>query len=122
KKNGHAEILNYIHKHKTAALIRTSLQAGAILAKGTPQQVAQLGTYGEKIGLAFQIADDVLDIVGDKKKLGKKGSDEANKKLTYPAIYGLEVSRKKAGVLIEEAKAALKSFGTRAQVLKQLAN
>src|SRR5947207_15180719 len=55
KKDGRADILNYIHKHKTAALIRTSLQAGAILAKGTPQQVAHLGTYGEKIGLAFQI-------------------------------------------------------------------
>jgi geranylgeranyl diphosphate synthase, type II len=122
KKNGHADILNYIHRHKTAALIRTSLQAGATLAGATPKQIANFGTYGEKIGLAFQIADDVLDIVADKKKLGKQGSDRANQKLTYPALYGLEESRKKARTLVEEAKEALKPFGKRAQVLKQLAN
>jgi geranylgeranyl diphosphate synthase type II len=122
KKPAHREILAYIHKHKTAALIRTSLQAGAILAGATPQQVAAFGQYGEKIGLAFQIADDILDIVADKKKLGKRGSDRANKKLTYPALFGLEESRRKAQVLVEEAKTALKSFGPRAQVLKQLAN
>jgi geranylgeranyl diphosphate synthase, type II len=122
KKNGHADILNYIHRHKTAALIRTSLQAGATLAGATPKQVAHFGAYGEKIGLAFQIADDILDIVADKKKLGKKGSDQANKKLTYPAIYGLKESRKKAQALVEEAKEALKPFGKHAQILKQLAN
>ena len=122
KKNGHAEILNYIHRHKTAALIRTSLQAGATLAGATTSQINALGVYGEKIGLAFQIADDVLDIVADKKKLGKKGSDRANNKLTYPAIYGLDESRRKASALVEEAKNALKPFGKRAQILKQLAN
>jgi geranylgeranyl diphosphate synthase type II len=123
KKNGQAaDVLSYIHRHKTAALIRTSLQAGAILAGATPQQIAAFGTYGEKIGLAFQIADDVLDIVADKKKLGKKGSDRENKKLTYPALYGLDESRKKAATLVEEAKNALKPFGKRAQILKQLAN
>lgn len=122
KREGHADILSYIHRHKTAALIRTSLQAGATLAGATPVQIAHFGTYGEKIGLAFQIADDVLDIVADKKKLGKRGSDQANKKLTYPALYGLDESRRKASALVEEAKAALKPFGKRAQVLKQLAN
>jgi geranylgeranyl diphosphate synthase, type II len=122
KRDGHTDILNYIHKHKTAALIRTSLQAGAILAGGTAKQIEHFGTYGEKIGLAFQIADDILDIIADKKKLGKQGSDRENKKLTYPALYGLEESSKKAQKLVEEAKEALKPFGKRAQVLKQLAN
>lgn len=128
RKNGHAEkhdpaqILAYIHRHKTAALIRTSLQAGAVLAGASPAKVACFAEYGEKIGLAFQIADDVLDIVADKKKLGKSGSDRVNQKLTYPAIYGLEESKKKARILVEEAKKALKPFGQRAQVLKQLAN
>ncbi len=122
KRNGHADILSYIHRHKTAALIRTSLQAGATLAGATPAQINHFGTYGEKIGLAFQIADDILDIVADKKKLGKKGSDQANKKLTYPALYGLDESQRKASALVEEAKEALKPFGKRAQVLKQLAN
>ena len=116
------QMLRSIHKHKTAALIRVSLQAGAVLANATPTQVDQLGEYGEKIGLAFQIADDVLDVVADKKKLGKSGSDARNKKLTYVALYGLEDSKRRAVLLVEEAKAALTAFGKKAQVLKQLAN
>jgi len=119
---GAEQMLRSIHKHKTAALIRVSLEAGAILANATPVQVKHLGEYGEKIGLAFQIADDVLDVVADKKKLGKSGSDARNKKLTYVALYGLEDSKRRAIALVEEAKAALASFGKKAQVLKQLAN
>ncbi len=119
--NQHALIAS-IHRHKTAALIRASLQAGATLAGATQKQLDALGHYGEKIGLAFQIADDVLDVVADKKKLGKNGSDAKNDKLTFPALYGLEESRKKAQQLVEEAKKALAPFGKRAQVLKQLAN
>jgi len=122
KHKEHEKILTYIHKHKTAALIRTSLQAGALLADATPTQVKCFATYGEAIGLAFQIADDILDITADKKKLGKKGSDSKNQKLTYPALFGLEESKKKALELVEIAKNALKPFGERAQVLKQLAN
>lgn len=114
--------LRAIHKRKTAALIRASLQAGALLAGANSRQLEHLAQYGEKIGLAFQIADDVLDVVADKKKLGKSGSDARNKKLTYVALFGLDESRKKAVALVEEAKAALASFGPRAQVLKQLAN
>jgi geranylgeranyl diphosphate synthase, type II len=117
-----AALLQSIHRHKTAALIRSSLQAGALLAGATAKQLSALGEYGEKIGLAFQIADDVLDVVADKKKLGKNGSDAKNKKLTFPAIYGLEESKKKAQILVEEAKAALALFGRKAQTLKQLAN
>jgi len=115
-------MLRSIHRMKTAALIRTSLQAGALIAGASAGQFERFGVYGEKIGLAFQIADDVLDVVADKKKLGKKGSDARNKKLTFPALYGLDESRRRAQVLVEEAKAALEPFGRRAQVLKQLAN
>jgi geranylgeranyl diphosphate synthase type II len=122
KLDNHAAFLQGIHRHKTAALIRASLQAGATLAGASPKQLLALGHYGEKIGLAFQIADDVLDVVADKKKLGKRGSDAKNNKLTFPALYGLEESRRKAQDLVEEAKAALAPFGKRAQVLKQLAN
>jgi geranylgeranyl diphosphate synthase type II len=121
-KGDHANLLHQIHRRKTAALIRASLQAGATLAGASAKQLSALGHYGEKIGLAFQIADDVLDVVADKKKLGKRGSDAKNRKLTYPALYGLEESKRKAQHLVEEAKAALEPFGRRALVLKQLAN
>ena len=122
KLNHHAALLQGIHRQKTAALIRASLQAGATLAGASPKELSALGAYGEKIGLAFQIADDVLDVVADKKKLGKRGSDAKNKKLTFPALYGLEESKNRAQQLVEEAKKALVPFGKRAQVLKQLAN
>jgi geranylgeranyl diphosphate synthase, type II len=129
KKSGRARpkaeiehILKSIHKLKTAALIRTSLQAGALLAGATPKQIARFGEYGEKIGLAFQIADDILDVVADKKKLGKSGSDAKNKKLTYVAVYGLDESKRRAIQLVDEAKAALAPFKEKAQILKQLAN
>jgi geranylgeranyl diphosphate synthase type II len=122
KLKNHASLLQDIHRHKTAALIRASLQAGATLAGATPKQLTALGHYGDRIGMAFQIADDVLDVVADKKKLGKRGSDAKNKKLTFAALYGLEESRQKAQSLVEEAKAALEPFGRKAQVLKQLAN
>jgi len=122
KRNGHTDILNYIHRHKTAALIRTSLQAGATLAGASPAQVAYFTAYGEKIGLAFQIADDILDVAGNKALLGKKGSDRSNRKLTYPAIFGLETSRKKARDLVRGAKRALAPFGKRGWVLDRLAD
>jgi len=130
QKKGHAargktsteQVLRSIHRLKTAALIRTSLQAGAVLAGASPNNILRFGDYGERIGLAFQIADDILDVVADKKKLGKSGSDAKNKKLTYPAMYGLEESKRKAQALVEDAKKALEPFGRKAQVLKQLAN
>ena len=116
------EVLDLIHRKKTAALIECSLAAGAHLAGAKKAQVDRLVQYGRKIGLAFQIADDVLDIVGDKKLLGKKGSDAENRKLTYPALYGIEHSRKMAARLIAEAKKALRPFGPRAMVLEDLAD
>jgi geranylgeranyl diphosphate synthase type II len=117
-----AELLEYIHLHKTAALIVASLEAGAILAGGTAPQRRSLRAYGRAIGLSFQIADDILDVVGDKKKLGKKGSDAANQKLTYVSLYGLERARREAAALTRRAHAALRPFGRRAAVLHELAD
>jgi geranylgeranyl diphosphate synthase type II len=122
KLKDHTSFLQDIHRHKTAALIRASLQAGATLAGANPKQFKALGLYGDHIGMAFQIADDILDVVADKKKLGKRGSDAKNKKLTFPALFGLEESKRKAQQLVEEAKSALDIFGREAQILKQLAN
>jgi geranylgeranyl diphosphate synthase type II len=114
--------LDYIHRHKTGALIRASLDAGAVLAGAGRDERRALARYGENIGLAFQIADDVLDVVGDKKVLGKKGSDQDNKKLTFPAVYGLEESRRRAHKAVTDAKRALRRFGARAEVLSALAD
>jgi geranylgeranyl diphosphate synthase type II len=116
------EVLDTIHRKKTAALIECSLAAGAHLAGAPKDRVERLVRYGRKIGLAFQIADDVLDIEGDKKLLGKKGSDAENKKLTYPALYGIERSKQMGRQLISEAKQALRPFGARAAVLEDLAD
>lgn len=92
--------LQYIHEHKTGALFRVSIRAGAILSQASQGEIAALTDYSEHFGLAFQITDDILDITGNSEKLGKPvGSDQKNQKATYPAIYGL----KEARVLAEEA-------------------
>jgi len=114
-------LLDYIHTHKTAALITASLEAGAVLARASRKQREALRAYGRAVGLAFQIADDVLDRVGDKKKLGKSGSDIANDKLTYPRLYGIEPSRRRAQALSAEALRRLKPFGKAAAPLRELA-
>jgi geranylgeranyl diphosphate synthase type II len=115
-------LLEYIHLHKTGALITASLEAGAILAGASPAQRRALRAYGRAIGLSFQIADDILDVVGDKKKLGKKGSDAANQKLTYVSLYGLERARAEAAALTRRAHRALRPFGRKAAVLHELAD
>ncbi len=121
--NGHrAQVLDYIHRHKTGALIQASLDAGAALVGATSVQRRALARYGENIGLAFQIADDVLDIVGDKKLLGKRGSDQENQKLTFPSVYGLESSRRRGHRAVTEAKNALRVFGRRGGLLSALAD
>lgn len=124
KKNRKRSIKNieYIHLNKTAALIRASLLMGAALSGADKRQMKALDTYGRNIGLAFQIADDILDITADKKLLGKRGSDLENNKLTYPALFGLETSRRMAEKLITEAKASLKIFGKQAGILNELAD
>ncbi|MBI2118127.1 MAG: polyprenyl synthetase family protein [Elusimicrobia bacterium] len=116
------EILKKVHESKTASLIEASLVSGAFLANASQDKIKKLLSYGKKIGLAFQIADDILDLIGDKKLLGKKGSDLENKKLTFPAIFGIEKSKSKATQLIQEAKEELKIFGKKAQILKDLAD
>lgn len=113
--------LERLHQHKTGRLIRVSVEAGARLAGASPSQVEALGLYGEKIGLAFQIADDVLDIEGGE-EIGKDvGSDVANHKSTYPSLMGLEASKEKAKLLVKEAIQLLDSFDAKADPLREIA-
>jgi geranylgeranyl diphosphate synthase type II len=114
--------VQYIHTHKTGALIKASVRAGALLGGGNAEQVAALTRYGEAIGLAFQIADDILDIEGTTEELGKDaGSDQARGKATYPAVMGLADAKERALELMELAVAALEDFGDEAEPLRQLA-
>jgi len=111
-----------IHRAKTGALIRVSVVTGGIFAGATPAQTAQLDVFGRKAGLAFQIVDDVLDVTQDSAQLGKTaGKDLASDKATWPAVFGLEQSEKDADHLVEEAFAALATFGPRADGLKAVA-
>lgn len=117
------EELNYIHQHKTGALLKASVRLGAILAGAEQEELAALTTYAEKLGFSFQIVDDVLDIEGDQEKLGKNvGSDQNQDKTTFPALYGLEESKKMAADLCREAKEALAIFGEESELLKELAD
>lgn len=116
------QTLDYIHFHKTAALITCCVRSGAIMGQASPEQLQALTGFGRKIGLAFQIVDDILDVTGDEKLLGKKtGADAGKQKATYPALYGLEAARKKAAILLKEALECLKPFGPAAENLKELA-
>jgi geranylgeranyl diphosphate synthase type II len=116
-----AEIVDYIHTHKTAALIRASIRAGAILSGATPAQLDALGVVGGALGLAFQIMDDILDVTATTEELGKTaGKDQAQQKATYPAVHGIEASRRRAQALVAEAHAALDPFGPRAARLREL--
>ncbi|MBN1824440.1 MAG: polyprenyl synthetase family protein [Endomicrobiales bacterium] len=117
-----ARDLKHIHERKTGALIRSCLKMGAVLAGAGNAKVRALDSYGRNIGLAFQIADDVLDIEGNKKLLGKRGSDADNRKLTFPAVYGLGESKRMAAGLVRKAKSSLKVFGKKAQMLDKLAD
>ena len=118
-----AETLDYIHTHKTAALIRISLWAGALIAGGAPAQLAAICRCGEALGLAFQIVDDILDVEGSTEELGKTaGKDAQQQKATYPAYHGLEASRERARMLIEQAKQALAPLGERAEPIRALAD
>ncbi|MFH2036438.1 MAG: polyprenyl synthetase family protein [Candidatus Zixiibacteriota bacterium] len=112
KKKASLEEIRYIHIHKTAALIRASVRIGAILAGAGENDLERLSVYGEKIGLAFQIIDDILDIEGDQKKLGKEvGSDCKNEKATYPGTVGMEQAKIDAEKLIDEAILISNEFG-----------
>ena len=114
--------LHYIHVHKTEALITVSIRAGAILAGASEKELQVLSEYGRKIGLAFQIADDILDIESTREVLGKDiGSDEERKKVTYPALLGLEPSRGKAFELIDGALSDIQDFDKKALPLRDIA-
>lgn len=115
-------VVEYIHRHKTAALIAASVTAGTILAGGNKDEEKSINRYGQQIGLAFQIADDILNIEGDKKVMGKGiGSDKERGKITYPSVFGTAESKTIQKELITNAIDSLKRFDTRAEPLRDLA-
>ena len=118
----HPDVLEYIHRHKTGALITCCVRCGARMGQAAPKQLQALTAFGEKAGLAFQIVDDILDVVGDEAALGKKtGADAGKQKATYPAVHGLEKARAEADSLYKSALADLAPFGAAAAGLTELA-
>ena len=118
-----AATLEYIHRSKTGALLTASVVSGGIYAEASLSQIFSLREFGRNIGLAFQIVDDVLDVTQTSEQLGKTaGKDKAEEKATYPALFGIDASVKKADELVEKASAALDSFGEGAATLRELAH
>jgi geranylgeranyl diphosphate synthase, type II len=116
------EVLEYIHSHKTGALIAASIVAGGLVGGGSSREIQALEKYGRKLGLAFQIIDDLLDVQGDESELGKAvRKDQGKGKATYPALFGVENSRKQAERCIEGAIAHLRSFNGSANPLRSIA-
>jgi geranylgeranyl diphosphate synthase, type II len=114
--------LEYIHRAKTAALITASLVSGGIYAGGEAEEIKCLRSFGQQVGLAFQIVDDVLDVTQTSEQLGKTaGKDTAAEKTTYPALFGIDESVKKADALVASAFIQLDPFGERAATLKEIA-
>ncbi len=113
--------LTELHALKTGALIRVSAHAGAILGQGDEHQVESLRRYGENLGRAFQLWDDVLDVIGDPAVMGKASTDAQNDKMTAPAVFGLENAQRMAREASDNAIDALAAFGPQAQTLRQLA-
>ncbi|MBM4030491.1 MAG: polyprenyl synthetase family protein [Planctomycetes bacterium] len=117
-----AEAVDFIHRHKTAALMSAALRLGAIVADAPDAARARLGRFGELLGLAFQITDDALDVEVPSELLGKTaGKDASEGKITYPAVFGLAESRRRAAELTEQAIAELEPFGPSADLLRDLA-
>ncbi len=115
--------LEYIHTHKTGALIRASVRVGAVYAKANEKRLKDLTRYGELAGLAFQIVDDILDITGKREEIGKDiGSDLKKGKRTYPSFYGLDDSCLRAAEVADKAIYALRDFDHKADPLRELAN
>lgn len=115
------EKLEFIHSRKTGKLIEASLKVGAICAGVSPEKVLWIGQAGSKLGLAFQIVDDLLDVEGDFEVVGKRGGkDSCHGKLTYPALYGLPRSRELAQDLCSEAKSLFTKFGEKGEILSGL--
>jgi geranylgeranyl diphosphate synthase type II len=118
-----AALLDSIHRAKTGALLRSSVRMGAIYAGATTQQLSALSCYGEHIGLGFQIVDDILDVEESSEALGKTaGKDAQQRKITFPAVYGLPESKRMAEAERQQSHAAVESFGAAAQRLRDLAD
>jgi geranylgeranyl diphosphate synthase type II len=119
--NVDAATLEYIHRHKTGAMYRASVRTGAILAGCSGEDLERLTGYADHLGLAFQITDDILDLVGDEKSLGKPvKSDLKNEKGTYPSLYGLEEAQRMAGEEMEKALALISIYDQKADFLREL--
>ena len=117
------DTLNFIHTHKTAALLEASVVSGGILAGGSDSEIQHLTRYAQAIGLAFQIVDDLLDITSTQEELGKSiGKDATVEKATYPRLLGMEESRRQAQQLVEQAKAEVAGFGETALPLMAIAD
>lgn len=117
-----AELLEYMHKCKTGALIKAPVMAAALVCNANAENIKNLELYAERIGLAFQIKDDILDVEGNTEVLGKKtGSDEANHKATFVTVYGLEGSKQMLEKITNEAIECISKFGDRAEFLVELA-
>lgn len=115
-------IVEFIHRFKTAAMIKASVKTGALLAEASQDRIRRLETYGESIGLAFQIVDDILDIESTTEEMGKpKGSDIQRGKMTYPRVFGIEKSKQKAKELINQALEAINTFDYKAEPLREIA-
>ncbi|HEY4308669.1 MAG TPA: farnesyl diphosphate synthase [Pirellulales bacterium] len=114
--------LEAIHRRKTGAMFQVSIRLGAMIARASRRQRSALEKYGQRLGLAFQIVDDLLDVGGDEKALGKRAGKDADRgKLTFPGLLGVDESRRRAGQLIAEARAAIASLGPQAEGLEALA-
>jgi geranylgeranyl diphosphate synthase type II len=123
KKKVSMAYLRYIHNHKTGALIKASLVCGGLIGEGSDEEIRALRKFGEKIGLAFQIKDDVLNVEGQAKVMGKRtGTDEKKAKATYPVLMGLERSKTLGKQLLDEANQTIRFFGKRGQALMQIGN
>lgn len=115
-------LVDYIHTRKTAALLRAAVRAGALVGGASPRQFARLDQYGAAIGLAFQVADDILDVEGETAKTGKRaGRDAELQKVTYPAAVGMAKAKTRARELLDEALTALQSFPAAADPLREIA-
>lgn len=114
--------LESLHCLKTGALIRASVQSGAMLGEASDEQIEQLTRFADNIGLAFQVIDDVLNVTGDPKLTGKAvGTDQARNKNTYPALLGLDLSQRYGRELIDQALCSIADFGTKADPLRAIA-
>ncbi|MFQ5329491.1 MAG: polyprenyl synthetase family protein [Thermodesulfobacteriota bacterium] len=115
-------LLEYIHIHKTGHLIRAAVRCGAILGGAGEEALASMTAYGDSVGLAFQVADDILDVEGETASMGKSvGSDSQRGKATFPAVIGLKESKERADELVEKALAVLDDFDERAEPLREIA-